>query len=116
MQKIVLSVTALVFFIWIMPLGFLIRPAQEKAVCNGQRAICMCSHALMSESKTGKAIFKSNNPTSQNESSSAGSPNKHFLMAQNTLHKNDRAVFDREDPSLIDLPLFLHSIEHVPKV
>ncbi len=33
------------FFLWILPLGVFISPANEKMACDGQRAICLCSHA-----------------------------------------------------------------------
>ncbi len=53
MRKIIFSITALVFLIWILPLGIFIKPSQEKVACNGQRAICLCTHRL------GKPVAKS---------------------------------------------------------
>lgn len=47
-----LSLTVLaIFFIWILPLGAFIKPSQEKKVCNGQRAICLCSHLIIAKQK-----------------------------------------------------------------
>ncbi len=33
-----------VFALWLLPLGVLVKPSQEKLFCGGQRAICLCSH------------------------------------------------------------------------
>ena len=34
------------FLMWIVPLGAYIQPSQEQKVCNGQRAICLCTNLL----------------------------------------------------------------------
>ncbi len=36
--------TIALFFLWLLPLGIFIKPAQEKIACGGKRAICLCSH------------------------------------------------------------------------
>lgn len=45
-KSIIAMLTALLFFVWIVPLGTFIKPEQEEAACNGQRAICLCTKLL----------------------------------------------------------------------
>ena len=41
-EKIIILIFIISFILWILPLGFFIKPSQEKFACDGQRAICMC--------------------------------------------------------------------------
>ncbi len=43
MKPLVSLLSITLFFLWILPLGFFIKPDQEKTACGGLRAVCMCS-------------------------------------------------------------------------
>jgi len=115
MRSFSAAFTAILFFIWILPLGVFITPEQEAQACNGQRAICLCSH-LMGQAQApddGKIVFQNTASSTNKENSSANS--HYFLSAlnpQNTstcfaiLHKNTQPAYAR---------IILRAIEHVPK-
>jgi hypothetical protein len=46
MRKVLLSLLLIGFILWIMPLGYFIKPSREKLLCDGQRAMCMCHIVL----------------------------------------------------------------------
>lgn len=111
------SIIVILFFIWILPLGFFIKPAQEKIVCNGQRPICLCSHRMSKPAaqNAGKAINKGSGAT-QKEQSVPGGASYHFLTAQKMNQTNQQISFcHQEENSLYSLLVF-RPIEPVPKV
>jgi hypothetical protein len=79
-KKLISSITVLLFFIWILPLGSYIKPSQEKIACNGQRAICMCSHmtAKMAHAVEGKTIQSGSGETQKQESNPSSNPYIYF--------------------------------------
>lgn len=42
MKPLVSLLSITLFILWILPLGFFIKPNQEKTACGGLRAVCMC--------------------------------------------------------------------------
>lgn len=44
MKKILSSILICVFSLWLLPVAALVAPSQDKLVCDGQRAICLCRH------------------------------------------------------------------------
>lgn len=117
MRYLISILTVLLFFIWILPLGVFIKPSQEKMTCGGKRAICMCSHAKVTQSQS-KAIegFGMKANSNNKESSAAGGSGHYFLTAHlpmlNELTMralNDTMLLAYRNP-------FLRSIEHIPKV
>jgi len=114
MRRFFALLTVILFFIWLLPLGIFIKPSQEKIVCDGQRAICMC-HAFIPKASTNvvePGINLKAGTSSNKENSSAGNyfvsakpviiPNVHLM----SLYQNQ--FFPYENP-------FLVSLEHVPK-
>src|SRR5262245_15978819 len=61
MFRLIRTILAFVFLLWLLPLGIFIAPSKEKLLCDGQRAICLCSHAasLGKKQDTGKTLAKS---------------------------------------------------------
>ncbi len=116
MRSISVILTAALFFLWILPLGVFIKPSQEKVACDGQRAICMCSHAKAN--KIVKAIEGFNiksNPNSSKESNVSSSAGHYYLTSQNYVNQvlhisliEDAMFVAYRNPSL-------KLIEHIPK-
>ncbi len=81
MRHIIILLTAIVFFVWLLPLGVFIKPSQEKVVCDGQRAICMCSvHFIKKVSNSlGKVMLASATQGTSKEAPSSGSASNYFL-------------------------------------
>ncbi len=114
MRTTLRALTALLFFIWLLPLGIFIKPSQEKVACDGQRAICMC-HAFIpkvSANAIEPGINLKAGTSSNKENPSAGN---YFVSAKLAviLNSNLTALFQNQffpykNP-------FLLSLEHVPK-
>lgn len=106
---------AFIFILWLIPMGIFIAPAKEKLLCDGQRAICMCSKTSSVKSKIDaeSGIVVKAVPSAQKESSS--SVGNYFLAA----------VFENTNPLLSSVSPFIHenfynlavdrSIDPVPK-
>ena len=117
MRKAVLSITGLLFFIWILPVGIFIKPSQEKIACNGQRAICLCSHLMAKQEakNVGKTIYKGSGSSQKEQNGSGGSSNQ-FIAAQKKDQVNRQiSLYHQQQSSFYSL-LVVRSIEHVPKV
>ncbi len=116
MRFFIFAVT-LLFFIWILPLGIFIKPSQEKIACDGQRAICLCSHAkskIKSSPIEGYGL-KSNSNTSKESNASGGAG--HYYLAAHLPIQNNLAVRVLNDAMFLAYRNpFLRSIEHIPKV
>ena len=117
MRYLIASITLFLFFVWILPLGAFIKPSQEKTACDGQRAICMCSHlaAPKSSSASGRMIYKSSGGETQKEHSGGGSSNQ-FLLTQNRPQINKQASFYYHQQVPLYSLLLIQSIEHIPKI
>lgn len=117
MRKGVLLATLLLFIIWILPLGFFIKPSQEKKVCNGQRAICLCSKFLAKSSGqwTDKILLKNGTNTNK-EASGFGGTSQNYLVAQtsNSIYKYRSSYYQQQ--SFLYFVFVARPIEHVPKV
>ncbi len=117
MRKGILVATLLFFFIWILPLGFFIKPAQEKKVCNGQRAICLCSKSLAKSPGqwTDKILLKNGTNTNKEASGLSGA-SQNYLVAQtsHSIHKDRSSYYQQQ--SLLYFVFVARPIEHVPKV
>lgn len=115
MRRYVGILTILLFFIWILPLGAFIRPDQEKKACNGQRGICLCSHAKARVKASGKILLTKSTGAPHKEENGSGGGNQYFLTALDSLKNiGPNTTFLREAASFYTC-LFFHSLEHVPK-
>lgn len=99
------------FVLWIVPLGAFIRASDEKKVCGGQRAICLCKGQPGNPKKL--AIAHSAGTQKENASSANSS---HFLAANfRNIHPLLSAKLNDYTPNHYVLTI-CESIEHVPKV
>lgn len=144
MHKIIGSLTALLFFIWILPLGVFIKPSQEKKICGGQRAICMCSHMMTkqtapapsqppletieekrSEARSmtstrrsiqdaGKTILKVGSDT-QNSVKGSSSASQDFLLETGEDLLSRKITLYFQQRSIFHSFLFVRTIDHVPR-
>ena len=116
MQRFLSGILSVVFLLWLLPLGVFIVPSKEKSFCDGQRAICLCSHhsALAPKADSGKVIVKINGGVPKEETSSFGASlydtSAHLLRRPNLQAFN---YFLRQK-NLYRL-LLVCPIEHVPK-
>ena len=81
MQRAVSSLLVIFFILWILPLGYFIKPSQEKVACDGQRAICMCCcHMFKKTSNSpGKVMLSGATQGTSKEAPSSGGASNYFL-------------------------------------
>lgn len=118
MRRSIVFLTAALFFIWILPLGFFIKPSQEKIACDGQRAICLCSttQAKVKSNAVEGFGLKANSGTNK-EANASGGGIAHYYLDTHLLVQNLLKSFSLKDPELFAYRNpFLKSIEHIPKV
>jgi len=115
MRRFIVFLTALLFFIWILPLGVFIKPSQEKLACNGQRLICLCSLKGKMRQKNGGKILFQNASGPHKEEGSPGGASHYFVSAKNKDHANNRLFRYFDQQSFLYSFLINRSIEHVPK-
>lgn len=46
MSRLTSIIIIICFSVWLFPLGAYIQPAEEAKVCNGRRAICLCTQMM----------------------------------------------------------------------
>lgn len=116
MPKTISLTTALLFFIWILPLGVFIKPAQEKFACNGQRAICLCSHLMAKKSSSQPAKIINPSGGTQKDAGGPGGANHDFWLTEANLMIPQKISKYLHQPTCLYSFLDDKSIEHVPKV
>ncbi|MBP6343290.1 MAG: hypothetical protein KA403_05110 [Candidatus Omnitrophica bacterium] len=118
MFRLIATITAFLFFVWLIPMGIYIKASQEKTACGGQRAICLCSHqqAKVKGNPAEGYNFKNGSANNKESNASGGGAGHYFLAAhlpiKNSLSSSlfeSRMVLAYRNP-------FLKSIEHIPKV
>jgi hypothetical protein len=117
MQRAVSSLLVVFFILWILPLGYFIKPSQEKTVCDGQRAMCMCSvHFVHKSPSNPLSGISTANPNGNKEApSNGGSAGNYFesnLSVSSVAHSSILPDFQVE---LVPSLQFISPIEHVPK-
>ncbi len=117
MRYLVSALTALLFFIWILPLGIFIKPSQEKIACDGQRAICLCSHTKVAkaQSKPIEGFGLKANSNGNKESNASGGAGHYYLAAHLPVQNNLAMRALNDSMFLAYRNPFLRSIEHIPK-
>ncbi|MCA9396029.1 MAG: hypothetical protein KC649_02570 [Candidatus Omnitrophica bacterium] len=83
MNKIICAFSIVAIFMWTLPLGAFINPADQKIVCGGNRALHMCLTGFTgNENKTnGQKIFFTNGWSGQQTAKAPGSSSgSSFLM------------------------------------
>ena len=121
MSKVFSCVATLIFFVWLLPLGAFIQPSQEKKVCGGLRAICLCAPVSQLEKSSGHArtmhLVRTGVTQESPSTSPAGGGGENFLFptARALPHPPLTEVAFSQREFLYSL-LLLKNIEHVPKV
>jgi len=72
--RLISLITIMGVIFWLLPLGVFIKPSQEKAACNGQRAFHMCTSMMgmkNADSPSKLTLLKdtSNNPSPKSSAS-----------------------------------------------
>lgn len=99
-----------------MPLGVFIKPCQQKAVCDGQRAICMCHIMLPKADKvmdSGMALKSSSGAGHEN---SSGGGSNYFVSAKPLIALNIHRQFFFDDQYSAYKNPFLLPLDNVPKI
>ena len=117
MRRLILSLTIVLFFIWLLPLGIFIKPSQEKIACDGQRAICMCSVHIMKAvpNTSGKIMLSHDSQGASKESSSSGGTGNYYISNNIMLPKFHLQASQCPVPMHMSTLLIIRSIESVPK-
>ena len=113
LRKYIVLTAAALFFVWILPLGVFIRPEKEKETCDGQRAICLCTHLIAHTTTNGKTLLKVSGSSVEKEN--APSASHHFLVIklQHRSRPNPSAL--TSDNRTYYSLLVTRPIDHVPK-
>jgi len=116
MTRVLIFLLLLSFILWILPLGYFIKPCQQKLACDGERAMCMC-HVMMVKSpdkamEHGVGIKEG---ASTNKEGSSGSAGNYFFSPRNIVSLNLHSSSFFENPFLTYQNPFLAAIEYVPK-
>ncbi len=115
MRRILSSIIIIMFLIWLFPLGVFIKPNDEKKVCGGQRAICLCSHAAKGQTAAAKKMILGYTASSEKETSSSGSNTNFLTVDFKTINAIASSKLINHTPNLYSL-IVCKSVEHVPKV
>ena len=117
MRRLILSLTVVLFFVWLLPLGIFIKPSQEKVACDGQRAICMCCcHMFKKTSNSpGKVMLSGATQGTSKEAPSSGGASNYFLSS--VFMNPTINLWSSQWRSSTQFPTlpFIRSIESVPR-
>ena len=116
MQRAVSSLLVIFFILWILPLGYFIKPSQQKTFCDGQRGMCMCTMFMVKKAPSHSPNqISMPSGGSNHESSSSGGASNSFEAFHNVFSVTHSNIF----PSDVVLPIpslmLISPIEHVPK-
>ncbi len=108
-----------IFILWLLPLGYFIKPSQENMVCGGQRALCMCSSQQIlvnakDKAKAGK-VYIALNPAVEKEGVSSGFGFFYFKIFLKLQDQQNVLVQYLESTQQLQLLLIAKAIDHVPK-
>lgn len=114
-KKFLAVISAVIFLIWILPLGVFIKPDQEEKACAGQRAICLCSKLIVKQISKSvvKIIAQSSSSATQKES--AGGASHYFLSTFDVPYFTAQISRFELDAALSNQFSFINPAEHVPK-
>jgi len=113
-HRIIATTLVIIFLAWILPLGVFIAPSKEKMFCDGQRAICMCSHMAAKHKHTDSVETFAKAENSQKESHGFSSSHYDSIVAVNS-HDTQAFLYCSLQQNFYKL-LVSRAVEHVPKV
>jgi hypothetical protein len=117
MKRLLASFLVISFIVWILPLGYFIKPSQQKLACDGQRAMCMCyAMGHKSPDKAMEAGISLKAGSSTNKENSSGGGGNYFVSAKPVVALNLQSVSVFEYQFLSYNSPFLAALEYVPKV
>ncbi len=116
MNKISASFLIISFLLWLLPLGYFIKPGQEKLACDGQRAVCMC-HALVPKGsrqamEPGMGL-RAGGSTHKDNATGGGN---YFISVKPPLALPLLSAFLVENQHFFYRNPYLTALEHVPKI
>jgi len=114
MKKWLVLFLAVSFILWILPLGVFIKPSQEKIVCDGLRAMCMCTMGHRSADKVMEPGISLKAASQSKENSSGGG--NYFVSAKPVVIFNLRLASIVGNQFFLYKNPFLATLEYVPKV
>ena len=113
---LILIFMAICYISWIQPLGIFIKPSQEKFVCGGKRAICMCGHeGSQAKAKAMQGFALQNNSNNSEETNVSGGLNLYCLPSGIEIQRNLCAVVLSAGANFDYQNTYYKSIDHVPK-
>lgn len=66
-SRTTILLTLIGFILWVLPVGYFFKVAQESELCGGKRAVCLCKLAMKKIEQTSKVkIFKTAQPIETN--------------------------------------------------
>jgi hypothetical protein len=107
------------FITWLLPLGAFIKGSMEKMVCNGKRAVHMCTHMMNGNDvlkNTPSKVTAFNQYPQHNTSKSSASAGIDFLLLDLAYRFQDKKQFYDSLISHFYLPSYFPSIDHPPKI
>jgi len=115
MRRISVYLSILLFTIWILPLGAFIRPDQESRVCDGQRAICLCTQKMKEARPATPLDTVWQLPAGNANKDSSGFSSQSFLPVSSG--REESPAFEKyfTSFSIPDAQVFPRPVEHVPK-
>jgi len=117
MKNITAILTIFFFLAWIFPLGAFIKPSEEEKVCNGRRAVCLCSHLVKKQlSKKAASMLLKSGGSSNKEAAGPGGASHYYLLASASLvdGRRDISFLFHQQEKFYTNPAAC-SIEHVPR-
>ena len=119
MKRLLILFLLISFTLWILPLGYFIKPSMQKLACDGQRAMCMCCCMFGHHKSVDKAMeagIALKACSSSNKENSSGGSSTYFVSVKPAVTLNLHAVSVFENQFLTYKNPFLASIDHVPKI
>ncbi len=117
MKRSLSSFLLVCFVLWVLPLGFYIKPSLQKLACDGQRAICMC-HAFVfktSDQAMEPGIALKPGASTNKENASGGTSNNYISLKPAVILNLQQASFFETQYFSYKSP-FLAALEYVPKI
>ena len=116
MQRAVPSLLVIFFILWILPLGYFIKPSQQKTFCDGQRGMCMCTMFMVKKAPSHSPNqISMPSPSSNHESSSSGGAGSYFVSTKPIVILDSHLSSLFQDQFFSYKSPFLVSLEQVPK-
>lgn len=107
---------AIAFTAWILPLGFFIKPSQEKTACDGKRAVHMCSlmKGMVQKTSPGVSLSSASGAEKSAKASSGSGSDDYLIRNRKIIFSNSRTHYPAV---LFSVPFnpALYRLDAVPK-